>query len=133
MKAGSLILATVLLLALAAPAVCAVVLLLMFLLVAVGNASCIWREIRHKEHHSLVPLVGGLCGCFGLWLASTSDRLSGLHLPSGAWLAGYYSALRAVRSDIAFVKNRIATVGNDFKTSTLLGSQPSFRCGQVPA
>lgn len=87
MKAGSLILAAVLLLALAAPAVCAVALLLMFLLVAVANASCIWRGIRHKQHHSVVPLIGGLCGCFGLWLASTSDRLSGSQVASGAWLA----------------------------------------------
>jgi hypothetical protein len=87
MKAWLAITAALLLLAFAAPAICTVVLLLAFLFVTFANAGCIWRSIRHKEHHSLVPLIGGICGCVGLWLGSAAKGLSALHLPSGAWCA----------------------------------------------
>jgi hypothetical protein len=63
------------------------VLFLGFLSVTFANVSCIWRGIRHKEHHSLIPLIGGVCGSVALWLGAASKGLSALHLPSGAWCA----------------------------------------------
>ena len=37
-----------------------------FCVVCSGNVWCLWRNVRHKEHHSLIPIVGGVCGFLGL-------------------------------------------------------------------
>ena len=54
----------------AAPVLLGGVFLVGFAIVSLANAQCLWRSIRRNEHHSTVPLVGGICGALGLWLIS---------------------------------------------------------------
>ena len=54
----------------AAPALLGAALVLAFAITSVGNAHCVWLSIRRNEHHSTVPLVGGITGAIGLWLLS---------------------------------------------------------------
>jgi hypothetical protein len=61
----------------AAPALLGAVLLLAFSIASLGNAHCVCLSYRRKEHHSTIPLIGGVCGALGLWLVSgTIDRFA---------------------------------------------------------
>lgn len=68
-----------------APVVLGALLLLCFAVVCLGNAYSVWMNMRRKEHHSTVPLIGATCGAIGLWLTASNIEL----LAPRLWRAWY--------------------------------------------